>query len=312
MSSTSGPDVAIVGAARSGTSFLAASLGAHPAIDPGAVKEPEYFGRYHHRGPGWYESLYEPRRAGLLRLDASMSYTVPTYPEALGRLAAASPDAYVIYAVRDPLQRALSHYRLLRQYFAREEAETFGAALRTNPVYLGTGDYSRWLRAIYELFPRERVLVTPFAVTTGGHELTDVVFRELGLPPAVANPEEAEDYRNEVVEFRHGAFLRARRAMMRSGAYPWVRRRIGGHRMRQIRSFVTREAPRLALDEALATCDDEQIRQIRDLCAASAEAVTAALTAQDQRLSLSWATLWENSAAASQSSVESLRPAKPD
>ncbi len=296
MGSLSGPDVVIAGAARSGTSFLAARLGEHPGIDPGAVKEPEYFSRRIDQGPEWYESLYEPREQGLLRLDASMSYTVPTYPDALERLAAAAPDAYVIYAVREPLRRALSHYRLLRQYFAREEAATFGAALRANPVYLGTGDYARWLEALHALFPPERVLVTPFDVTTQGDALTGLLHDQLGLAPISSHYERAQDHRNQVVEFRHDSFLQARRLLMRSGAYPWLRRRIGSHRMRQIRARVTREAPALTLDEALSSCDAAQVEQIRELQASSSAAVTRALTEQDRRLSLSWADAWRNSA----------------
>ena len=307
-----GPDVVIAGAARSGTSFLAAGLGIHPAIDPGAVKEPEYYGRNYHRGPDWYEQLYQPRVQGLLRLDASMSYTVPTYPDALSRLASASPDAFVIYAVRDPLQRALSHYRLLRQYFAREDAESFGEALRSNPVYLGAGDYDRWLTRLYSLFPVEQVLVTPFAVTTTGHELIDVVFRQLGLEPAAPTADDVEDYRNEVVEFRSPVFLNARRALMRSGAYPWVRRRLGARRMRKIRSLATREPERLSMEEALSTCSADQLEQVRMLCQTSSRAVSSALAAQDQRLSLNWAGSWRLSTTDQLASAMSAIPAAPD
>jgi hypothetical protein len=287
-----GPDIVIAGAARSGTSFLAAGLGIHPSIDPGAVKEPEYYGRNFHRGAEWYEQLYSSRSQGLLRLDASMSYTNPTYPEALSRLAAASPHAFLIYAVRDPLHRALSHYRLVRQYFAREDAETFGEALATNPVYLGAGDYRRWLDEIYSLFPPERVLVTPFDVTTRGNELIEVVCGQLGLPPVLPDREDVEDHRNEVVEFRSQLFLKARRTMIRSGAYPWVRRHLGARRMRRIRALATREPSGLTMAEALATCSPAQLQQLRQLNRDAAEAVREALAAQDRRLDLTWASSW--------------------
>ena len=44
-----GPDLAIVGSARSGTTFLAAQLAEHPSIDAGAVKEPNFFSREYGR-----------------------------------------------------------------------------------------------------------------------------------------------------------------------------------------------------------------------------------------------------------------------
>src|SRR3712207_3518880 len=167
------PDIVLAGAARSGTTFLAARLSRHPAIDGGAVKEPDFFSKHLSRGTEWYDGLFTSRKDGLLRLDASMSYTVPQYPEALNQLAAAAPHAFVIYAVRDPLARAVSHYRLLRDYFHVDSHTDFGSALRDNPVYLGTSDYSHWLPQLYGHWPKERVLVAPFAVTTRGNELPD-------------------------------------------------------------------------------------------------------------------------------------------
>lgn len=292
-----GPDVVIAGSARSGTSHLAARVGQHPLVDPGAVKEPEYFSRFWDRGSGWYESLYQPRRAGLLRLDSSMSYTVPRYSHALDRLADVSPDAYVVYAVRDPLRRALSHYRLLRHYFQRETAATFGDALRMNEVYLGAGDYRRWLSALYERFPRDRVLVLPFDVTTREDESTDVLFDQLGLHPHRPLPTAAEKHTNQVVEFRHGAFRRARRVLMHSGAYPMVRRRLGNERMRRLRAVVTHEAPALTLEEAVASCDPETLQGIEEVASAGIHAVDDALLDQDRRLGLAWRASWSGSAA---------------
>src|SRR5687767_7425172 len=129
-----GPDIVIAGAARSGTSALAAQLSVHPSIDAGKVKEPNYFSRHLDRGEQWYESNFQSRSDSVLRLDASTSYTSPLYPHALERLAAASPEAYVIYAVRQPTERALSHYLLRRTYFHIDDAPTFGDALRTTSL----------------------------------------------------------------------------------------------------------------------------------------------------------------------------------
>jgi hypothetical protein len=297
MSAHATPDVVIAGAARCGTSFLAAQLSEHPAIDGGAVKEPEYFSRQFHRGPEWYESLFQPRREGLLRLDASMSYTSPRYPEALGRLADMSPDAFAVYAVRDPLHRAVSHYRLLSQYFTYERQDTFGDAIRANPVYLGASDYDRWLTDLHAAFSADRVLVAPFAVTTRGDELTTVLYGLLGLDPLPSHSREVHRHQNEVVEFRHDAVLRARRLLKRSGAYPWLRRRLGQHGMRRLRTVLTRRADPLPTDVALDSCDDQQKADIHRLVKASNRAVSTALRAQDARLGLDWARAWEGSIA---------------
>ena len=88
---STGPDVAVVGAARSGTTYLAAQLAAHPMIDAPAVKEPNFYSRYLDKGEAWYDDLFPPRAPGHLRLDASVSYTFPHFPDALAALAKASP-----------------------------------------------------------------------------------------------------------------------------------------------------------------------------------------------------------------------------
>lgn len=187
-----GPHVAIVGAARSGTTYLAALLGAHPCIDPGAVKEPNYFSREFARGRSWYDGHYEPSRPGVYRLDASTSLTFPQFPEALARLAADSPDVFVIYVVRDPVPRAVSHYLYLRNYFHIELAPTFGAAIRANPIYVGTSDYADWLSRIGQLFSPEQLLVVPFELVTQARPVVaHATFSLLGLDI----PEDSNDAR---------------------------------------------------------------------------------------------------------------------
>ena len=54
---TVGPDIAIIGAARAGTSFLSAVLSRHTRIDPGLMKEPNYFSSRWEDGEEWYDHL---------------------------------------------------------------------------------------------------------------------------------------------------------------------------------------------------------------------------------------------------------------
>lgn len=288
-----GPDLVIAGAARCGTSYLAAGLTAHPSIDGGAVKEPNFFSREYSRGFGWYDGLFEPRRPGLVRLDASMSYTVPQHPQALDLLAAAAPEAHLVYAVRDPLVRAVSHYRLLRHYKAREEADTFGAAVRDNRVYLGASDYERWLTEILARFEPQQVLVAPFSLVTKGDVVRSVILERLGLPFVGADEERVQVHRNEVVQFRSGAVRGLGRLARRTGAYPAIRRHLGADRMRRLRTWATREVEALPVSEALESCTPEQRAEIQALVSRSRSAVTTALREQDDRLGLDWASTWQ-------------------
>lgn len=289
------PDVVLAGAARSGTSNLAATLCSHPDVDGGAVKEPEYFSRRLLKGSEWYDRLYEPRRRGLLRLDASVSYTSPHFGLALRGVAEAAPHATVLYAVRDPLIRAVSHFRLLSQYFLTESSQDFGAAIKSNPVYLGASDYEHWLDEIYGLFSADQVLVVPFGLITAGSEVTDVIFGRLGLTPVMPDAERSKSHQNEVVVYRSSLVLRARRRVRSSGAYPWLRSRLGPDRMRRLRKALTRQAPMITPADALASCDDDQRQAIEALVSRSREAVSARLRDQDRRLGLDWEASWRSS-----------------
>jgi hypothetical protein len=287
-----GPDVVIVGAARSGTSALAAQLSVHPNIDAGKVKEPNYFSRHLDRGDQWYESNFRGRREGVLRLDASTSYTSPRYPHALEHLVTASPDAYVIYAVRQPSDRALSHYLLRRQYFHIEHSPTFGDALLTTSLYLDQSDYSHWLPLLSDMFGPDRLLVVPFElITEHPRQVTGEVSRRLGIDPPPDAAEEGEVHRNAVVEYRSERIRRMAAKFRRSPAYPAVRSLVGAGRLRKARGLITRPPDLPTKDESMQSCSPDQLKQLQELEERAGVATRTYLEAQDERLGLNWAPL---------------------
>lgn len=294
--SSVGPDIALVGAARSGTSFLAAALSEHPQVDPGAVKEPNFYSREIARGEAWYDDLYRPRSAGLLRLDASMSYTFKHFPDALGKLAKAAPDALVVYVVRHPFDRLVSHFQLHRDYFHNEPAATLGEALSFDDdgIYAGAGDYDHWLTEIERHFPTERVLVVPFPAVTRDDSALRQVAAMAGLShaPLAAARERASAHQNNVVSFRHPAFQWLRRSVRRRGLYPAVRRLVGQQNLRRLRGAMTRPAPKDSVAAALETCTPDQRAALAELYERSLVSVALRLEEQDGRLGLDWAALW--------------------
>lgn len=289
---TAAPDLVIAGAARSGTSFLAAQLGAHPRIDPGSIKEPNFFSRHLDRGIDWYDGLFAPRAEGVLRMDASVSYTYPQFPGALQRLATAAPDALVVYVVRDPLPRAVSHYLYYRHYFRREDAPDFGAAIAANELYVGASDYRRWLCELSAHYDRERVLVVPFPAVADG-DVTAQICSRLDLAAPSELPAHAAGYRNNVVAFRHEWLRMASRTLRRSRLYPIVRERLGADRLRRVRSVVTRDTVLPSAAQALGSCSPQQVDRLAELDRGSREAVREWLREQDARTGLSWLDHWE-------------------
>ena len=285
-----GPDLVIAGAARSGTSALAAQLSSHPDIDAGSIKESNYFSRDLGRGPCWYDGLYRDRRAGLLRMDASTSYTSAVYPDALARLAAAAPDALVVYVVRQPTERALSHYLFRRHHFRIDDATDFGSALAASSYYLDASDYARWLAQLRALFGEQQVLVVPFeVVTTSPQDATTQISSQLGLAAPTAAAQQGRRHRNDVVEYRNAATQRAARMLRRSPLYPRLRATLGADRVREARELFTRQ-PRLpSTAEAMASCTPEQLDRLRRLDERAGAAVQDHLVGQDARLGLGWA-----------------------
>lgn len=172
------PDFFVVGVAKAGTSALHSVLQQHPDVWMGRVKEPHYFAWLADPGlvgdvfedpsGAWdeYLGLFEGAREGDLVGDASnSSFAVPGAAAAIHR---ASPDARIVVLLRDPAERALSHF----VHFAAAGAETTRdvavAVLRTNEErarqslpftydYLGWSRYGERLAEYFDVFGRERV-----------------------------------------------------------------------------------------------------------------------------------------------------------
>jgi hypothetical protein len=130
-----GPDLVLAGAARSGTTRLAARLAHHPGIVGPSIKEPNYFSSRLDRGYEWYAGLF-PSPDGLW-LDASAQYTFPSHLDALDRAAELSPQLRIIYLVRDPIPRAYSHYCQEVLYLGKHSGASFGAALHLSADFAG-------------------------------------------------------------------------------------------------------------------------------------------------------------------------------
>jgi hypothetical protein len=117
-------------------------------------------------GPAWkeglerYAQLFE--RHAPIRGESSTAYTsYPYAPEVPERVRATIPDAKLVYLVRDPIPRTLSHYA--QNVWDKRAPASFGELMddlegeRNMPVWCSR--YATQLERWLEHFPRERFLV---------------------------------------------------------------------------------------------------------------------------------------------------------
>jgi hypothetical protein len=188
------PDFLIIGAKRGGTTSLYNYLLEHPCVLPlfprvQNVKGVHFFDTNFHRGLPWYRSHFpsRPYRAWHARGighrtvagEASPYYLF--HPRAPSRAARVVPQARLIILLRDPIERAYSHYR--ERYRHGAEALTFEEALEREEErlageeerlsrddryysfvhehfgYVSQGLYLEPLRRWIGLFGRKRLLI---------------------------------------------------------------------------------------------------------------------------------------------------------
>lgn len=153
------PNFLIIGAARSGTTSLFKYLEKHPDIFMSEIKEINFFSneKYWRKGVGWYEQHFSEATQKCIG-EASTSYTShPSLSKAPERIFKYMPDAKLIYVVRDPIDRFISHYlhRVTRGLESREITSIINN--HQDDFLLTQGKYYLQLQQYLEHFPIEHI-----------------------------------------------------------------------------------------------------------------------------------------------------------
>lgn len=191
------PSFFIIGAAKAATTTVWSALGEHPDVFLPGVKEPNYLlgGDWSRRGLGWYESLYDEAGTASARGDASPGYSMfPLFTGVPERAAALVPDARIIYMIRHPVQRMVSHWT--QATTAGYEHRPLNEALIWGSVYFFTSCYGLQLSRWAAMFPRDALLVVRCEDLDGdpGGSL-DRILTHVGLEPGW-RPTQTESRRN--------------------------------------------------------------------------------------------------------------------
>lgn len=184
------PDFLIIGTKRGGSTSLFDYLIQHPdVLPPYVAKGSRYFDVHHDRGPRWFRSHFprtaaaraHQRRTGHPPVTGEASPYIVFHPLSAGWIASELPDARLVVALRDPVERAWSHHRY--EVARGTEPLDISAALDAEPArlageverlvrdpsyrstphrnwsYLARGRYAEQLRHLWAFVPREQVLV---------------------------------------------------------------------------------------------------------------------------------------------------------
>lgn len=163
-------DFLILGAEKSGTTWLADMLRRHPQIFIPEEKELFYFNAQFFESPdlpnfnaaqplSWYLAFFETAKPGQIKGEASPAYL---WDEAApDRIAAFDPDLQLAAVLRDPVERAFSQYLyfIQRGLFA---GLTFEGAIDRRPDLLTRGLYARQVARYREHYPAERIRIVFF------------------------------------------------------------------------------------------------------------------------------------------------------
>lgn len=159
------PDFLIIGAMKAGTTTLHSDLGAHRSIFFPPIKEPADLVRPTIRTPDGvrrYKELFTTARADQLCGEASTHYTQsPVHtgaPEAA--MAVAGSGLRLVYLIRDPVERALSHHRHL--YSRGLCSANLRAALTDRPEIIHYSRYDAQLDPWLQVYPAEHVAIVRF------------------------------------------------------------------------------------------------------------------------------------------------------
>ncbi len=165
------PNLFLIGAMKSGTSSLHAYLSEHPAIFMCEPKEPSYFvtreqlriwypemeERGFWKSEDRYLDLFSGAHGRPVIGESSTCYTkLPQITGVPERLARFSPNARLIYIMRDPIERTISHFwHLVLHHNERRDMLT---AIREETHYRDVSYYAMQLAPYLSRWGRDRIL----------------------------------------------------------------------------------------------------------------------------------------------------------
>lgn len=153
------PNLLVIGGLKCGTTSLHHYLNLHPQIAMSRPKELNFFVAELNwpLGVEWYATHFEP--GVVVRGESSPHYTNrPRFDGVAARIRSVLPEPRLIYVVRDPIDRMLSHY--LHNVAGGYEDRPLSAALTdADSSYVARSRYAYQLEPYVDAFGRDRIQI---------------------------------------------------------------------------------------------------------------------------------------------------------
>jgi hypothetical protein len=215
------PSLFLIGAMKSGTTYLCKLLDAHPSIFMCRPEEPSFFVDPRQLEKLWpymwdqgfwrsedrYLRLFQSAGDSLILGEASTNYTKrPMVVGVSEKIRKFNPEARFIYLLRDPVDRAISHYWHMVKY--NGEHRRISTAIKEDSHFRDVSYYAMQLTPFWECFGRDRVKVLTYEHLTGAPvETMRSLYDWLGIDPSIVDTshfEQPENVTPEVVGMATG------------------------------------------------------------------------------------------------------------
>jgi hypothetical protein len=233
------PTFLIIGAMKGGTTSLHGYLRQHPEIFMPERKELNFFvneytgppieppeERNWSRGVTWYERQFAGSEHDRAVGEASPNYSRhPTYPGVAERIAAVVPNVKLVYVMRNPIDRVLSHY--LHDLANGRQQHSLHAAVRQDDRYLAPSRYATQVEHYFRVFSADQVLLLKSDdLLARRAETVRRVLDFIGVNGTVNLRLDFEAHRSSEKLERTRALTFARQSRFRSLVPPPIRRRL--------------------------------------------------------------------------------------
>lgn len=149
-----------LGPPKTATTWLYQCLKEHPQISTSARDTIHYFDIHYALGESWYDRQFttrDPAQKEVIRFDPTYSYIC--CPKAVERIARYNPAARLMYCLRNPVERAFSHYWHIKK-------QSGDAVIKFEDILTHYNNYATWMehgllapgmKALYDHFPRSQI-----------------------------------------------------------------------------------------------------------------------------------------------------------